>query len=111
MTLPAALMEPTRGGIVHGMSPLHLTASMRVIKAHEGGRVTIAWAKRRVLDATAETSDPSLLALRGKLERAAVARSPSLRRSPKRGTAWNPPRHRGRAQKPATVPYRFGGKK
>jgi hypothetical protein len=35
------------------MSPLHLTASMRVIKAHEGGRATIAWAKHRIAEAAA----------------------------------------------------------
>ena len=49
---------------------MHLTASMRVIKAHEGGRVTIAWAKRRVAEAAGETTDRELLVLRGKLERA-----------------------------------------
>ena len=47
-----------------------MTASMRVIKTHEGGRVTIGWARRRVLEAAGETTDPDLLALRGKLERA-----------------------------------------
>ena len=43
---------------------------MRVIKAHEGGRVSIAWAKRRVLEAAGETTDQDLLTLRAKLERA-----------------------------------------
>jgi hypothetical protein len=52
------------------MSPLHLAASMRAIKAHDGGRVSIAWAKRRVLEAAGETTDRDLLTLRGKLERA-----------------------------------------
>jgi len=37
---------------------LHLTASMRVIKAHEGGRVTIAWAKRRVAEAAGRDNRP-----------------------------------------------------
>ena len=32
MRLPAALMEPTRGASFTDISPLHLTASMRVIK-------------------------------------------------------------------------------
>jgi len=40
---------------------------MRVIKAHEGGRVSIAWAKRRVLEAAGATTYPDLLALRSKL--------------------------------------------
>jgi len=51
-----------------------LTASMRVIKAHEGGRVTIAWAKRRVAEAAAardaKSADKDLLLLAAKLERA-----------------------------------------
>jgi len=46
---------------------LHLTASMRVIKAHEGGRVTITWARRRC--ACREVHDKELL-LAAKLERA-----------------------------------------
>lgn len=50
--------------------PMHLTASMRAIKGHEGGRVTIEWAKRRVLEVAGETTDPDLLKLRAKLERA-----------------------------------------
>ena len=41
------------------MSPLHLTATMRIIKAHEGGRVTIAWAKRRVVDAARARAEKS----------------------------------------------------
>ena len=49
---------------------LHLTAAMRVIKSHEGGRVTVAWAKRRVLEAAGEWVDRDLLELRAKLERA-----------------------------------------
>ena len=49
---------------------LHLTAAMRVIKAHDGGRVSVAWAKRRVLQAAAQWVDRDLLALRAKLERA-----------------------------------------
>ena len=49
---------------------LHLTVSMRTVRAHEGGPVSIAWTKRRVLEAAGETIDPDLLALRAKLERA-----------------------------------------
>jgi len=56
------------------VSPLHLTASMRVIKGHEGGRVTIAWAMRRVSEAAAaraeKSADKDLLLLAAKLERA-----------------------------------------
>lgn len=53
---------------------LHLTACLRAIKAHEGGKVSIAWAKRRVREAAEAriqgSPDSSLLALVGKLERA-----------------------------------------
>ena len=47
---------------------------MRVIKGHEGGRVSIAWAKRRVQEAAEATAklstDPGLTRLTAKLERA-----------------------------------------
>ena len=79
----AALLLPTRDGIFARMksskssiapSALHLTASMRVIKAHEGGRVSVAWAKRRVAEAaaawTGQSAGKDLLLLAAKLERA-----------------------------------------
>lgn len=53
-------------------APIHLTASMRVLRAWEtpGRMPTISWTKRRVLEAAEETADPDLLKLRAKLERA-----------------------------------------
>lgn len=53
-------------------APIHLTASMRVLRAWEtpGRMPTIAWTRRKVLEAAEETSDADLLALRAKLERA-----------------------------------------
>jgi len=57
-------------------SPLHLTASMRTLRAHGGGgrMPTIAWTKRKVEEAaaarTAQSSDQDLLLLAAKLERA-----------------------------------------
>jgi len=57
-------------------SPLHLTASMRTLKAHQapGGMPTIAWTKRKVLEAAearaARSSDQDLHRLAAKLERA-----------------------------------------
>lgn len=53
-------------------APLHLTAAMRAVKAFQqpGRKPSIAWTKRRVLEAAGETTDPQILALRAKLERA-----------------------------------------
>lgn len=54
------------------MAPIHLTASMRALRAHQtpGRMPTVEWTKRKVLEAAGETTDPDLLVLRGKLERA-----------------------------------------
>jgi hypothetical protein len=51
---------------------LHLTASMRAVKAHgHAARLPdISATKRKVLKAAEETSDPDLLALRARLGRA-----------------------------------------
>jgi hypothetical protein len=73
------------------MSPLHLTTSMRVIKTHEGGRVTIGWAKRRVAEAAAaeaaKSADRDLLLLAAKLERACGC---SIVELAKIAEAWEP---------------------
>ena len=48
---------------------LHLRAAMRAIEVHDGRRFhafSIAWAKRRVLEAANPLTDPSLLRLREK---------------------------------------------
>ena len=67
----------SRGSVVYQPNreanmALHLTASMRAVKAH--GHATrlpdIASTKRRVLEAAEETTDPDLLRLRERLERA-----------------------------------------
>lgn len=57
-------------------APLHLTASMRVLKAHQvpGRMPTVAWTKRKVLEAAAaraaKSDDRDLALLAAKLERA-----------------------------------------
>jgi hypothetical protein len=51
---------------------LHLRAAMRAIEAHDGRcfhTFSIAWAKRRVLEAASPVTDPNLQRLREKLKR------------------------------------------